>query len=86
MGDCQLRDREGQTRHLYLVMLAYSLLVRQLKQGQAYEWAYQTLTTIGEACRAILRETLRTTLSWAIERVGVFAWNKDQVVAQLGLT
>jgi hypothetical protein len=86
MGDCQLRSREGQTRHLYLVMLAYSLLVRQLKQGHAYEWAFQQLTTIGEACRAILRETLRTTLSWAIERVGVFAWNKDQVVTHLGLT
>ena len=86
MGDCQLRSREGQTRHLYLVMLAYSLLVRQLKQGHAYAWAFQTLTTIGEACRAILRETLRTTLRWAIERVQVFAWDKDRVVAHLGLT
>ena len=86
MGDCQLRTREGQTRHMYLVMLAYSLLMRQLRQGHAYEWAYQKLTTIGEACRAILRETLRTTLRWAIERVQVFAWDKDQVVAHLGLT
>jgi hypothetical protein len=86
MGDCQLRTREGQTRHMYLVMLAYSLLVRQLRQGHAYEWAYQKLTTIGEACRAILRETLRATLRWAIERVQVFAWDKDQVVAHLGLT
>jgi len=86
LGDCQLRDREGQTRHLYLVMLAYSLLVRQLQQGHAYEWAYRKLTTIGEACRAVLRETLRTTLTWAIDRVGVFAWDKDQVVAHLGLT
>jgi hypothetical protein len=86
MGDCQLRSREGQTRHLYLVMLAYSLLMRQLRQGHAHEWAFQQLTTIGEACRAILRETLRTTLSWAIDRVGVFAWNKDQVIAHLGLT
>ena len=86
MGDCQLRTREGQTRHMYLVMLAYSLLMRQLRQGHAYEWAYQKLTTIGEACRAILRETLRTTLCWAIERVEVYAWDKDQVVAHLGLT
>jgi hypothetical protein len=86
MGDCQLRTREGQARHLYLVMLAYSLLVRQLRQGHAYEWAYRKLTTIGEACRAIGRETLRTTLSWAIERVGVYAWDKDRVVAHLGLT
>jgi hypothetical protein len=51
MGDCQLRDGEGQTRHMYLVMLAYSLLMQQLGQGHAYEWAFQKLTTIGEACR-----------------------------------
>ncbi len=71
---------------MHLVMLAYSLLRRQLRQGHAYEWAYQKLMTIGEACRAILRETLRTTLSWAIERVGMYAWDKEQVVAHLGLT
>ena len=86
MGDCQLRAREGQSRHMYLVMLAYSRLMSQLKQGHAYEWAYRKLTTIGEACRAIPRETLRSTLSWAIERVQVYAWDKDQVVAFLGLT
>src|SRR5262249_25535848 len=28
-----------------LVMLAYSLLMSQLKQGHAYEWAYRKLTT-----------------------------------------
>ena len=39
MGDCQLRDGQGQTRHMYLVMLAYSLLVNQLHQGRAKEWA-----------------------------------------------
>jgi hypothetical protein len=86
MGDCQLRSREGQSRHMYLVMLAYSRLMSQLKQGHAYEWAYRKLTTIGEACRAILHETLRSTLSWAIERVQVYAWDKDRVVAHLGLT
>jgi hypothetical protein len=85
-GDCQLRDREGQARHMYLVMLAYSLLMRQLRQGHAYEGAYQKLTTIGEACRAILRETLRTTLTWAMERVQVYAWDQERVVAHLGLT
>jgi hypothetical protein len=25
------------------------------------------------------------TLSWAMERIELFAWNKDQVVAHLGL-
>jgi hypothetical protein len=85
LGDCQLRDREGQTRHTYLVMLAYSLLVSQLRQGHAYEWAYRKLTTIGEACRAVLTETLRTTISWALERFTHCAWSKEHVIAHLGL-
>lgn len=35
LGDCQLRSRECQARHMYLVMLAYSLLMSQLEQGHA---------------------------------------------------
>jgi DDE superfamily endonuclease len=85
MGDCQLRDGQGQTRHMYLVMLAYSLLMDQLRQGRAKEWALCRLTTIGEACRAMLRETLRTTLAWAIERVTEYSWSYDHVAAKLGL-
>jgi DDE superfamily endonuclease len=85
MGDCQLRDGEGQTRHMYLVMLAYSLLMQQLRQGHAYEWAYRKLTTIGEACRAVMRETLRTTLTWAMDRVTAKAWDKERVITHLGL-
>lgn len=85
MGDCQLRSREGQSRHMYLVMLAYSRLMSQLKQSHAYEWAYRKLTTIGEACRAIGHEALRSTLGWAIERVLVYDWDKDRVVKHLGL-
>lgn len=86
LGDCQLRDDEGQTRHVYLVLLAYSLLVRQLGQGHAYEWAYERLTTIGQACRAILRETLRTTLTWALRHASEYGWTAERVVAHLGLT
>ena len=87
MGDCQLRDGEGQTRHMHLVMLAYSLLMRQLRQGHAYEWAYRKLMTIGEACRAILGETLRQTLTWAMERSSSNPWwTKERVLAHLGLT
>jgi hypothetical protein len=85
MGDCQLRDGEGQTRHMYLVMLAYSLLMKQLGQGHAYEWAFQKLTTIGEACRAILRETLRTTLNWVMERSTNPFWTRDRLLVHLGL-
>ena len=85
LGDCQLRDVQGQTRHMYLVMLAYSLLMGQLRQGRAREWALQRLTTIGEACRAMLRETLRGTLAWVVEQVTERERPFDHVVAQLGL-
>jgi DDE superfamily endonuclease len=85
MGDCQLRDGQGQTRHMYLVMLAYSLLMKQLRQGHAYEWAFQQLTTIGEACRAILRETLRATLTWAIQHVTEYHWEVERIMAHLDL-
>jgi hypothetical protein len=85
LGDCQLRDAQGQTRHMYLVMLAYSLLMSQLRQGRAYEWALQRLTTVGEACRAMLRENLRATLAWVIEQVTEKDRPFNHVVAQLGL-
>jgi hypothetical protein len=85
LGDCQLRDFQGQTRHMDLVMLAYSLLMSQLRQGRAREWALQRLTTIGEACRAMIRENLRSTLAWVIEQVTEKERPFDHVVAQLGL-
>ena len=86
LGDCQLRDGQGQTRHMYLVMLAHSLLVRQLGQNRAQDWALQKLTTIGEACRAMLRETLRTTLAWAIQQVTEKSSSYEHVITKLGLT
>jgi hypothetical protein len=85
MGDCQLRSGQGQTRHMYLVMLAYSLLMRQLRQPTANEWAIERLTTIGQACRAVATETLRTTLAWAIEQVAENFRKPQHVIAQLGL-
>jgi DDE superfamily endonuclease len=85
LGDCQLRDGRGQTRHMYLVMLAYSLLMIQLRQGCAKEWAMQRLMTIGQACRAMTHETLRTTVSWAIEQATKWERPCEHIVAQLGL-
>lgn len=86
MGDCQLRSGQGQTRHMHLVMLAYSLLMRQLKQPSAKAWALERLTTIGQACRAVTNETLRTTLAWAIEQVVNNSRKTQHVYAQLRLT
>ena len=61
------------------------LLMSQLKQGRAKEWALCRLTTIGETCRAMLSEALRTTLAWAIEQITEESRSYDHVVAQLGL-
>jgi len=86
MGDCQLRDGQGQTRHMYLVMLAYTLLMDQLGQTRAKGWALRKLTTIGEACRAVLRETLRSTIAWAIEQATEYSHGLDHITARLRLT
>ena len=85
MGDCQLRSGEGQTRHLYLVLLAHSLLVTALRQGRACEWARVTLTTIGEACRAVLGDTLQRTITWAVERATVDHWATPRICQVLQL-
>ena len=68
IGNGQLRTAKGQTRHLYLVMLAHSLLIDQMGQGHARGWAHSVLTTIGQACRAVSRETLSKTIHWAVEQ------------------
>jgi len=86
MGDCQLRDNQGQTRHMYLVMLAYSLLMIQLKHGRAKEWALRRLTTIGDACRAVTNETLKNTIEWAIRQVTENPTKMQHITALLGLT
>ena len=75
MGDCQLRNGEGQTRHMYLVMLAYSLLMTQMRHSCAREWTQTVLTTIGEACRAVCRETLAKTIDWAVGHAILHGWD-----------
>jgi hypothetical protein len=86
LGDCQLRSGEGQTRPLYLVLLVHSLLVAQLRQGRVRAWAHETLTTIGAACRAVMRETLGKTITWAIERATLEGWHPERIKAHLQLT
>jgi hypothetical protein len=85
MGDCQLRDGQGQTRHMYLVMLAYSLLMRQLRQDRSHQWALCRLKTIGEACRAMLDETLRATVTWVVQQVREHEKDHNYVLARLRL-
>jgi hypothetical protein len=85
MGACQLRSGQGQTRHMHLVMLTYTFLMQQLRNRRAKEWAGQRLTTIGQACRAAAKETLATTLNWAIAEITENSRKPTHVMAQLGL-
>ncbi len=41
---------------------------------------------VGEACRAMLRETLRDTLAWAIDQIVNHSKKHNQIIAQLGLS
>ncbi|MBI5354168.1 MAG: IS701 family transposase [Chloroflexi bacterium] len=84
MGDCQLRSRLGQTRHLYLVFVAYSCIIAQLGQDRPQEWARVRLMTVGEACRAVLRETLGDTLDWALQHAAV-GWSTERIKLSLAL-
>jgi hypothetical protein len=86
MGDCQIRNGLGQTRHQYLVFLAHSVLMRQLRQSRARAWALERLTTIGQACRAVLRETLSQTISWVLEQFSVNHWSCEMIKQQLALS
>jgi hypothetical protein len=70
---------------MYLVMLAYSMLMRQLRQDRAYEWAYCRLKTIGEACRAMLNETLRATVTWVVQQVQDHDKDVNHLLARLRL-
>ncbi len=85
MRDGQLRTAKGQTRHLYLVMLAHRLLMAQMQQGRANGWAHTVLTTIGQACRAVSRETLSKTIHWAVEQATTMGWNQQRILTYLEL-
>ena len=84
LGDCQLREaaraKQGTTT---LVLLVHSLLVEQLHQCRVSAWAQATLTTIGEACRRALRETLGKTITWAIERATLDERQPETIKAYL---
>ena len=85
MGECQVRDGRGQTRHMYLVFLSHALLMRPLKQGRARAWALQRLMTIGQARMAVIRQTLGDTISWVLDRFAIDHWSCGRIKAQLAL-
>ena len=83
LGDCQVRTGEGQTRHVYLVSVAYSLLRRSWHQTHLCDWARRTLTPIGEACRAVKAETLERIVDWLVDKLTVEHWSIPEMKAVL---
>ena len=83
LGDCQVRNGEGQTRHVYLVSAAYSLLMRSLHESRPQDWARTMLTTIGEACRAVKAETLARMIDWVVEKLTIDHWSSADIKAVL---
>jgi hypothetical protein len=69
LGDCQLRNSTGQTRHIYCVFLAHSLLEQQLDKTNLSGRLGVKLQTIGESCRALLRESVRSMVCWIVEQL-----------------
>ena len=86
LGDCQVRNGEGQTRHVYLVSAAYSLLMRSLHQNRPQDWARTMLTTIGEACRAVKGELLAQLVDWIVDKLADDYWSIPQIKAVLAQT
>jgi DDE superfamily endonuclease len=86
LGDCQVRSGAGQTRHVYLVSAAYSLLMRSLQQSRPQDWAREILTTIGAACRAVKAETLERMVDWIADKLRVEHWSVSEIKAVLVYT
>ena len=57
--------------------------MRQLRQDRGGDWALTRLKTIGEACCAMLNETLRATITWAIDQARDHEKDAGHVLAKL---
>jgi hypothetical protein len=71
LEDCQLRSSTGHTRHTYCVFLAHSLLEQRLDKTNLSGRASVKLQTIGESCRALVRESLRNLIDWIVDKIEV---------------
>src|SRR6266571_9157762 len=57
--------------------------MRSLQQRRAQDWARRTLTTIGEACRAVTAETLERMIDWVVDKLTVDHWSISDIKAVL---
>jgi SRSO17 transposase len=85
LGECQVRKGQGQTRHVYLVSAAYSLLMHALQPNRAAGWTRRELTTIGEACRAVKAETMGQMVEWIVGKAQQEHWSVLQIKTALAV-
>jgi hypothetical protein len=57
--------------------------MRSLHQTHLYDWTRRTLTTIGEACRAVKAETLERIVDWIVDKLTVERWSIPETKAVL---
>jgi hypothetical protein len=57
--------------------------MRSLQQHRPQDWARRTLTTIGEACRAVKAETLEQVVDWIVAKLTVDHWSVSDIKAVL---
>jgi hypothetical protein len=69
LGKCQLRSEVSQQRYLYLLFLAYSLLVRSTRRSRSRAMLWSPVRTIGECCNEVAKESMRLTISWVANQV-----------------
>ena len=77
---------EGQTRHMYLVSAAYSLLMHAMYASSPHDWTRRTLRTIGEVCRAVKRELLERLVDWVVDKLADDGWSLSRIKAVLAQT
>jgi hypothetical protein len=54
-----------------------------LSGAHPQNWARRTLTTIGEACRAVKAETLERMIDWVVDKLTVDHWSIADIKAVL---
>ena len=58
-------------------------MMRSMGQSRVQDWARRTLTTIGEACRAVKAETLERIVDWIVDKLTVEHWSIPEMKAVL---
>jgi hypothetical protein len=84
MGACQLRSGESQTRHMYLVFLAYSALMGQLRHDRALLLGSRTPDDHRRVLSRYVPRNLGKTIAWVVEQVQQ-GQSMSQIKAHLAL-